>query len=228
MKKNQDKKRYIIIKTLIFTAVFAGFSVYAFYFPSTMNLLDKSVNRLLKTVGVDKEITAFSDYSEFVSKAADYINYAAEIVAENINGKNEKRSFSPVLTSCAAKFPLKSRNITSDFGKRPDPINGNEDRHSGIDIAAAEGSDVTAAWPGRIEETGFDDIYGNYIIIEHSKDFFTKYCHLSMIDVSENEFVRAEEKIGEAGNTGRSTGSHLHFEVIINGMEIDPMECFDI
>ena len=71
-------------------------------------------------------------------------------------------------------------------------------------------------------------IYGKYIIMEHSKGFFTKYCHLSEITVKKGDFVLSGSKIGEAGSTGRSTGSHLHFEVIIDGRNIDPKECFEL
>ena len=74
----------------------------------------------------------------------------------------------------------------------------------------------------------FDEIYGNYIVVEHSDGFLTKYCHLSKITANENDYVFANDKIGEVGSTGRSTGNHLHFEVIIEGRKIDPMECFDI
>ena len=150
-------------------------------------------------------------------------------IINNIENNYEENGKLPlVVFSCSADFPVETNLITSDFGSRKDPFSGKEDIHTGIDIAAEEGSDVVAAWPGKIMETGFDDIYGNYIIIEHSNDFYTKYCHLSKICVEENEYVLAKEKIGEAGNTGRSTGSHLHFEVMVDGVKIDPMECFEL
>ncbi|MBQ6878281.1 MAG: M23 family metallopeptidase [Oscillospiraceae bacterium] len=220
-KKKEKNSRLAIIATIIIIVLF---SVYAFYFPATMGLLDENLNKLCKTAGLDLTINIFSDYSVFLKEA---VSYAAE-AAEKINYSLEEKNLSFVVTSCAAKFPSESVNITSAFGKRADPISGRADNHSGIDIAAAEGSNVFAAWPGRIIETGFDKIYGKYIILEHSKDFLTKYCHLSKISVFEKTFINAGEKIGETGKTGRTTGSHLHFEVIIEGRNIDPMECFEI
>ena len=228
LKKISGKRKYILMKSIIFIMIAAGFSVYAFNFPATMNLIDKSLSRVCKTAGLDVAVTIFSDYSKFVGKAVDCINYAAEIISDNIKACKEEKIFSGVITSCAAKFPSENMNITSGFGMRNDPITGIADSHSGIDIAAAEGSVIVSAWPGKVAETGFDKIYGNFVLVEHSKGFFTKYCHLSKITVTENEFVLADRKIGEAGNTGRTTGSHLHFEVIINGIEIDPMECFAV
>ena len=70
------------------------------------------------------------------------------------------------------------------------------------------------------------EIYGNYILIKHSDIFFTKYCHLLSSNVSENEIVKIGECIGKAGKSGWTTGSHLHFEIIKNNKNIDPMKLF--
>ncbi|MBR5872495.1 MAG: M23 family metallopeptidase, partial [Oscillospiraceae bacterium] len=154
--------------------------------------------------------------------------YYFELIEENLKGSFEEiKPISEFIITSAAKFPVESKNITSTFGKREDPFLKNESYHNGIDISAPLGSDICSAWPGIILETSFDEIYGNYVIIEHSEEFFTKYCHLSKICAEEKNFVNAGEKIGEAGSTGRSTGSHLHFEVIINGINIDPKECLE-
>ena len=203
-------------------------TAYAYFFPATMKLFDKNINRLLVLTKQDMICSFFEDYSDFAKKSIDSILYKIETIIYNIeNNYEENKKIPLVVFSCLADFPLENRAVASDFGSRKDPFSGKEDFHTGIDIAAEEGSNVTAVWPGKIKETGFDDIYGNYIIVEHSKDFYTKYCHLSKICVMKNEYVLAKEKIGEAGNTGRSTGSHLHFEVIVNGIKIDPLECFE-
>lgn len=228
MKKSAEKTNNKFFKTVIFILIFTGISAYAFYFPATMTLIDKNINRIFEKTEFKINSSLFSDYSEFVRKTVNGIIYTAETVIDNINHEDEIKAVTAFLTSCSARFPSESRNITSCFGNREDPFTGLSDSHSGIDIAAPEGSSVTAAWPGVIYETGFDDTYGNFVVIKHDEDFFTKYCHLSKITVSESDFVNAGEKIGEAGNTGRSTGSHLHFEIIINGIKIDPMECLDI
>ena len=72
------------------------------------------------------------------------------------------------------------------------------------------------------------EIYGNYIVIMHSRSLFTRYCHLSEISAGFGKFVSAGEAIGRAGSTGWATGSHLHFEIIAGGNAVDPRKCFEI
>ena len=229
MEENRKRKKHYFLKFIAVIFVFGGIILYSASFPVTMELLDDKTTKVLSFCGFQKEFSGFSEISAFSDKILDEAEYLIEIAFENINGINDKTEKVPVvIMTCSAKFPSKSRKITSLFGKREDPFSKKDDFHSGIDIAAEKGSEITAAWPGRIAETGFDIIYGKYIIIEHSKDFFTKYCHLSKIEANKNDFVSANEKIGEAGSTGRSTGNHLHFEVIVEGRKIDPMECFEV
>lgn len=227
MEKIKKKRHFIFLKILAALLIFALLGFYAYSFPKTMELLDEKINEIINVAGGNYDISPFSDFSVFAKKVFNSAIYYYEIIKSNFNGAFPETAPLPVMIfSCAAEFPLESGRITSGFGKRADPISKKEDSHSGLDIAAEFGSDVTAAWPGKIFETGFDKIYGKYIIIEHSEGFFTKYCHLSKICVGEENFVFAGEKIGEAGSTGRSTGNHLHFEVEINGIKFDPMECF--
>lgn len=224
--ENKRKKHYFT-KFLLFAAVIIGFGAYAFYFPKTMELIDKEVVKLFEKAGKETEFTAFSDFSVFVRKTVNKIEYYIEIIRDNTKEKEFDTSPLPVfIFTNAAVFPAEEKNITSDYGKRNDPFTGIEEKHNGIDIAAASGSGIFAAWPGKITESGFSNIYGNYIVIEHAENFFTKYCHLSKILCKTGDFVKADEKIGEAGSTGRSTGSHLHFEVIVDGIYVDPKECF--
>lgn len=224
----RKKKKHYFIKFLLSAAVLAGFGAYAFYFPKTMELVDKEITKILAKAGINAEFALFSDFSEFTRKAADKIEYYIEIVEENTKDIKEfDTSPLPVIIfSNAAAFPAENNTVTSGYGSRINPITGEKENHNGIDIAAAYGSDIFAAWPGTVAETGFSKIYGNYVIIEHSKNFFTKYCHLSKIACKKEEFVKAFEKIGEAGSTGQSTGSHLHFEVVVDGIFVDPKECF--
>lgn len=229
MERKTKKKRYILLKLLFAAAIFWGAVYYAYSFPRTMELLDKAVNGIAGTVGIDAEFDAFSDFSDFSKKAVEKAFYFAEVIKENIEGNlPEGKALPFAVITCAAEFPSEGETVTSGFGERISPISGKSEMHTGIDIAAAFGSDVKAAWPGKITETGFDEIYGNYVIIEHSEGFFTKYCHLSAVSTEKNAFVKSGEKIGEAGSTGRSTGSHLHFEVLVGGRNIDPKECLEL
>lgn len=123
-------------------------------------------------------------------------------------------------------FPVESGYISSSYGKRVNPITNKEEIHNGIDIAVPLGTEVLSSCDGVVYRVDNDEIYGNYILIKHSDIFFTKYCHLLSSNVSENEIVKIGECIGKAGKSGWATGSHLHFEIIKNNKNIDPMKLF--
>ena len=229
MEQKTRKKHHYFIFIITSALIPALFAIYAYNFPTTMSLFDKKINELSAFVGKEENFSFFSDFSEASGRAINKVLYFYEIIKDNIDGiYDNAKPINSFIISSGAKHPTKSWNITSQFGKRKSPFTGRQEMHSGIDIAAAEGSFVYPSWPGKIIETGYDDIYGNYIIIRHSKDFFTKYCHLSKITAHENEFINIDEIIGKVGNTGYSTGSHLHLEVIIEGRKIDPLECFEL
>jgi murein DD-endopeptidase MepM/ murein hydrolase activator NlpD len=108
--------------------------------------------------------------------------------------------------------------VTSEFGYRTDPFTGRHKGHSGIDLAAPQGTPIRAALDGtvlfaRYKTTG----YGYHLAIDHGGGFVTFYAHCSKILVTEGQAVKAGDIIAEVGSTGRSTGPHLHFEVRING-----------
>ena len=229
MDKTEKKNKHFFVKIFFVVIMVCGTIFYSASFPVTMKLLDGNINKLLKAAGLKTEISIFEEFSEFSERIINKTEFFVEIIKENLEQKEEKNKPVPVvLITCNAKFPSENEKISSFFGKREDPFSKKDDIHEGIDIPAAFGSDIVASWPGKIYKTGFDDIYGNFVVIKHSKDFFTKYCHLSEISVTEKSFVNAGEKVGETGSTGRSTGSHLHFEVIVEGTKIDPMLCFEL
>lgn len=118
--------------------------------------------------------------------------------------------------------PVRGR-ITSRFGYRTDPISGENALHAGLDIAVNEGTSVRAAWDGIVTETGSDGKKGNYIWMVHKNGSETLYCHCSKILVEKNSVIRAGEAIALSGNTGYSTGPHLHFCIKENGKMIDPL-----
>jgi len=113
--------------------------------------------------------------------------------------------------------------LTSAYGLRKDPISGKTDFHTGVDVAAAEGSPVRAAYPGVVEEVGMSEIYGNYVVLRHG-NFHTRYCHCLCSLVREGEFVSAGERIALVGSTGRATGPHLHLELLVDGRAADPLD----
>ena len=118
--------------------------------------------------------------------------------------------------------PLKEGTITSYFAGRINPISGKKSDHTGIDIAAADGSDILAFADGTVSETGQSEVYGNYIIIEHDQHISTFYGHLSSISVKEGKEIKKGAKIAVIGSTGWSTGTHLHFEMREDGVQFDP------
>ena len=118
-------------------------------------------------------------------------------------------------------YPIMGR-LTSPFGYRNDPFTGARSFHSGIDLAAPIGTSVKATLDGRIAETGFNRIFGNYVIITHDRGYQSLYGHLSAIYVKRGQYVTQGAIVGAVGNTGYSTGPHLHLSIYKNGGLINP------
>ena len=137
----------------------------------------------------------------------------------------EGSTLAPFFLSAALSPPLTGA-VTSPFAFRVHPISGNLDFHNGIDIAAPYGQEILAALPGTVERTGEDVIYGNYIILRHACNLKTFYAHCSQILVVEGERVSQSQPIATVGNSGMTTGPHLHFAVIVEGLYADPMHAF--
>lgn len=135
--------------------------------------------------------------------------------------KAYKMSFSPYYTTVSAYMPVKGR-ISSPFGRRDDPFTDEASLHSGLDIAAEQGSPISAAFCGTVKKMGEDKIAGKYILLSHADGLETFYCHCSEIIAPVNAVIRRGETIALVGSTGMSTGPHLHFEVRINGLKYDP------
>ena len=126
-------------------------------------------------------------------------------------------------------WPVPSSNVvTSRFGYRTDPFNGTSRFHSGIDIDGfqREGNPVVAAAEGTVIFAGSNSGYGNYVIIDHGNYTQTLYAHMSGFAVSSGNYVAQGQTVGYLGQTGRATGVHCHFEVIINGNHVDPENYF--
>lgn len=114
--------------------------------------------------------------------------------------------------------------ITSYFGSRTDPISGENGFHRAIDIAVDEGTSVAAAWDGIVTKTGYDSTRGNYLWMVHKNGCETFYCHCSKILVEKGAVIRAGESVALSGDTGYSTGPHLHFAVRKDGEMQDPLD----
>jgi len=113
--------------------------------------------------------------------------------------------------------------ITSYYGWRRDPFNRSRRHlHNGIDIKGNIGTPIRAAMAGRVSAIGYDSVFGNYVIISHHSGYRTLYGHMHVIRTKTGAYVSQGERIGDVGNTGQSTGPHLHFTVYKNGATINP------
>jgi len=120
--------------------------------------------------------------------------------------------------------PVKSAyRFTSGFGYRRDPKTGGRRMHNGTDFAAPHGTDIFATADGVVTFAGWNSGYGNYVEIQHEFGIETRYGHMSRIRVKKGQRVSRGQQIGDMGSTGRSTGTHLHYEVRVNGKPVNPM-----
>ena len=117
--------------------------------------------------------------------------------------------------------------ISSYYGYRKNPNTGTEELHRGVDIAVPTGTVVYAAHDGTVMEAAYDSYYGNYVVITDSKGYTTKYAHMDSLNVSAGQSVKKGDDIGKSGNTGSSTGSHLHIECLYNGEYYNPLFYFE-
>ena len=131
------------------------------------------------------------------------------------DGKSSKKTL--------MKTPLSGARLSSGFGNRKHPILGFTKMHRGIDFAAPIGTPIFAAGDGIIEYSGWNGAYGKYIRIKHNGTFKTAYAHLSKIYKKRGTRIKQGDIIGSLGSTGRSTGPHLHYEILINGRQVNPL-----
>lgn len=126
--------------------------------------------------------------------------------------------------------PDKSKyRLSSPYGYRSDPITGVSKMHTGFDFACKPGNPVYATGDGTVESVSFEFFgYGNSVLIDHGFGYKTRYAHLKMVYVSEGMKLKRGECIGETGNSGRSTGPHLHYEVMYRGRYVNPYNYFDM
>lgn len=119
-------------------------------------------------------------------------------------------------------IPVKSGNLSSKYGIRKDPFNGEKKMHHGIDIAARRGTKIYPLGKGKVIFSGRKSGYGNLVEILHGDSIVSRYAHLKKSLVKKGKIVGKNDVIALLGNTGRSTGPHLHLEIAINGKTIDP------
>ena len=119
---------------------------------------------------------------------------------------------------------MKEGWYTSKFGMRLDPFTGSKVMHSGLDIAAAPGTPIYAPANGVVSYVGYESGYGNLVTIDHGYGVKTRYAHNSEVTVKYGQQVKRGDKIAAVGSTGRSSGYHLHYEVRVNGVAVNPKD----
>ena len=138
------------------------------------------------------------------------------------------------MASCIPAIPpvvpdKKIYRLSSRFGYRSDPFSGKTKRHSGVDFALKPGNPIYATGDGVVEKVSFEFFgYGNSVVINHGFGYKTRYAHLKSIGVVEGMKVKRGECIGESGNSGRSSGPHLHYEVIYKDKHVNPSNYYDL
>lgn len=147
-----------------------------------------------------------------VEHRADYMN----VVETTLMTHKIKSKLLPTIQ------PVNVSYNASGFGWRLDPFSGRNAFHEGIDFAASTGTPIVAAAGGVVIAAEYHHQYGNVIDIDHGNDIVTRYAHCSRLNVKVGDIVKRGQYIGNIGSTGRSTGSHLHFEVLVKGVQQDP------
>ena len=197
-------------------------------------------------LGVDFDTTGFENYrndeTNFILKENETIFaevderawYAAEMLATQLNKLQETSHLFKDNKNAILYYPtiapVKTQDfiyVSSPYGMREHPTLKKELFHEGIDISAYVGSKVYSTAQGRVVKIMYSKYgYGNRILIKHAYGFETLYAHLGQIKVKKGQWVRKNQLIGTVGNTGRSTGSHLHYEIRKNGEPRDPLGYF--
>jgi len=147
-------------------------------------------------------------------------DYKIEKNLENVIKKTLQERVSK--TIYIDNFPVKTGRITSRYGMRKDPFTGKRRMHRGIDIAARTGTSIYPVGKGKVVFSGRKAGFGKMIEIEHSSTVVSRYSHLKKSLVKKGQMVKTTDVIAQVGNTGRSTGPHLHLEIAFNGETANP------
>jgi murein DD-endopeptidase MepM/ murein hydrolase activator NlpD len=162
-------------------------------------------------------LAEFSDKLALLSRQVETRNDMMGVLEAQLFEQAVKKKLTPTITPVSAPYNA------SSFGRRIDPFTGQWAMHEGIDFVADLGTTVVAAAGGIVQFAGFHPQYGYMIDIDHGNDLVTRYAHLSKLFVKEGDVVQRSKRIALSGNTGRSTGPHVHFEVWYRGRVVNPL-----
>ncbi|MEF9923235.1 MAG: M23 family metallopeptidase [Muribaculaceae bacterium] len=175
----------------------------------SLNDAELITNVTRKTDQLDRELyTQIKSYNELISIA---------------KGQKNRIDHIPSIQPIADKD---LKRMASGYGRRIDPIYGTSKFHEGLDFASEIGTPIFATGNGTVTEADWNSGYGNLIILDHGYNYTTRYAHLSKILVRPGQTIKRGDKIGEVGNTGKSTGPHLHYEVRFKGEAQNPIDYY--
>ncbi len=200
--------------------------------------LDAMGNRVAEDMGIADEF-AFSnepaiggsEASPFaLSPSYNEVSYSLDQLENNIKAQEQQLSALEAIVfdkninaeQRISGRPIKKGWLSSPYGNRADPFTGKKDWHPGIDFAALSGTEVIATAAGVVTTVGSKSGYGKFIEINHGDGFSTRYAHNKELLVAKGDMVKKGQIIGKVGNTGRSTGPHVHYEIMKDGRKLNP------
>ena len=146
-----------------------------------------------------------------------------EQITRTFDAVDDNIYYQEVMKKVPLGKPVWSYWVSSPFGKRLDPFNSRSAIHKGVDLASNKGNKIKTMAEGKVVRAFYNGGYGKFIEIDHGNGFKTKYGHLNAIYVKKGQDVKVGQAIGEVGSTGRSTGPHLHYEILYDGVHMNPM-----
>ena len=173
------------------------------------------------TTGSARELADIKELTSYLESAVDPIEQIGKMI------KTQQALFTEIPSICPIKSP--NLHVSMAFGPNQHPLNNQWYIHKGIDFSTYRSGDaVMATASGQVVNVGYDSNYGNFVIIKHNHGIYTRYAHLSNYRVKKGRLVQQGEVIGYVGNTGISTGPHLHYEVHIGSDVVDPAKYVNV
>ncbi len=228
-KKKNSTNSVMIVQLVV--CIFAVVSVFLIgrLSPQTFEFIRDEYNRIMSVDMDAKEIASSAKKVIERAEATDE-GQTAEKSTERKNVNTVKSAADGEVMAVMSFFKSDEEitvpvhgEITSEYGNRTNPVSGEYLMHSGVDIAASQGTEIRAAYSGIVSEVGSNSVGGNYISLVHKDGSETLYCHCSKIIAEKGDVIRAGETIALVGSTGRSTGPHLHFEITVDGKTENPL-----
>lgn len=232
-KKEKTESRVIYVQILLCALIMGAVFTLQRYAP---NFYGKTYNEFQKLYEAD-----LSREEELIRFAMNHINVQektafAALPTErpftlcSMNSKkapagSSLESFRP---SLRFGMPVKLFDITSDYGWRKDPFSGKNTFHTGMDLAAEQGTDIYPVLSGYVRVAGYNSSYGNHLRIMHGDGTETLYAHMQYIFVAQGQNVQQTTPLGTVGQTGNTTGPHLHFELIHDDVRYDPSQALPL